>query len=83
MIKIANDPCPWGALEFELEGEASGYTRFLESKAAGDRGTEIGNPCFLPTDPGLLREELQERNLEKLGMFVPVDFSNGYGTCAG
>jgi hypothetical protein len=27
MIKIANAPCSWRVLEFDLQGEAAGYLR--------------------------------------------------------
>jgi len=27
MIKIANAPCSWGVLEFDLEGEVAGYAQ--------------------------------------------------------
>lgn len=29
MIQIANAPCFWGALEFELEGKSLGYEQVL------------------------------------------------------
>ncbi|HUE98351.1 MAG TPA: TIM barrel protein [Anaerolineales bacterium] len=77
MIKIANAPCSWGVLEFDLEGEAAGYAQVLdEMKAAGYDGTELGDWGFMPTDPILLRDELRARDLVMLGAFVPVDFSN-------
>jgi inosose dehydratase len=77
MIKIANAPCSWGVLEFDLEGKAAGYAQVLdEIKATGYAGTELGDWGFMPTDPILLGEELRMRNLEMLGAFVPVNFSN-------
>ena len=77
MIKIANAPCSWGVLEFDLEGEPVGYAQVLdEMKATGYHGTELGDWGFMPTEANLLKEELQVRNLEMLGAFVPVDFSN-------
>jgi inosose dehydratase len=77
MIKIANAPCSWGVLEFDLEGEVVGYAQVLdEMKATGYAGTELGDWGFMPTDATLLKEELRGRNLEMLGAFVPVDFSN-------
>ena len=77
MIKIANAPCSWGVLEFDLEGKAAGYAQVLdEIKATGYEGTELGDWGFMPTDPALLREELRRRSLEMLGAFVPVNFSN-------
>jgi inosose dehydratase len=36
----------------------------------------LGDWGFLPTDPDVLRSELQGRHLEMVGAFVPVDFSN-------
>ena len=51
-IKIANAPCSWGVLEFELEGEAMGYQQVLDEIAAtGYAGTELGDWGFMPTDP--------------------------------
>ncbi|RRQ49153.1 xylose isomerase [Maribacter algicola] len=75
MIKIANAPCSWGALEFDLEkkSEAIGFAQVLdEIKETGYTGTELGDWGFMPTDPKMLREEIQKRNLELLGAFVPV-----------
>jgi inosose dehydratase len=77
MIKVANAPCSWGVLEFALAGEAAGYAQVLdEMQATGYCGTELGDWGFMPTDPVQLTYELQNRNLELLGAFVPVDFSN-------
>lgn len=77
MIKIANAPCSWGVLEFDLQGKAAGYAQVLdEIQATGYAGTELGDWGFMPTDPVLLKEELQKRNLEMIGAFVPVNFSN-------
>jgi inosose dehydratase len=77
MIKIANAPCSWGILEFDLEGEAARYTRVLdEMQATGYNGTELGDWGFMPTEATILKQELQARHLEMLGAFVSVDFSN-------
>lgn len=73
MIKIANAPCSWGVLEFELEGKAAGYSQVLdEIKETGYTGSELGDWGFMPTDPILLRAELDRRNLSMVGAFVPV-----------
>jgi inosose dehydratase len=73
MIKIANAPCSWGVLEFELEGEAAGYEQVLdEMKSCGYEGTELGDWGFMPTDPKALRAEMDKRNFRLLGAFVPV-----------
>ena len=73
MIKIANAPCSWGALEFELEGEAPGYVQVLDEIAeTGYAGTELGDWGFMPTEPKKLAQEIHARNLVLLGAFVPV-----------
>lgn len=73
MIKIANAPCSWGVLEFDLEGKAAGYTQVLdEISETGYTGTELGDWGFMPTDPGELRKELDKRSLSMVGAFVPV-----------
>lgn len=77
MIKIANAPCSWGVLEFELEGEAAGYEQVLdEIRETGYSGTELGDWGFMPTNPFQLRKEISTRDLELLGAFVPVALSD-------
>lgn len=73
MIKIANAPCSWGVLEFDLDGETPGYIQILnEIKETGYEGTELGDWGFMPTIPDKLRNELNERQLTMVGAFVPV-----------
>lgn len=73
MIRIANAPCSWGALEFDLDGKAAGYSLVLdEMQKTGYAGTELGDWGFMPTDPALLKDELSKRDLTLLGAFVPV-----------
>lgn len=75
MIKIANAPCSWGALEFDLEEKSVeiGFEQVLdEIKETGYVGTELGDWGYMPTTPSLLREEVDKRDLELLGAFVPV-----------
>ena len=73
MIKIANAPCSWGALEFDLAGEAPGYVQVLdEIVETGYAGTELGDWGFMPTDPEKLAHEIHSRGLKLLGAFVPV-----------
>ena len=72
-IQVANAPCSWGALEFDLEGEAAGFELVLnQMEETGYAGTELGDWGFMPTDPAELAKELSSRNLELLGAFVPV-----------
>ncbi len=55
-IKIANAPCSWGVLEFELEGQSPGYQQVLNEIAeTGYIGTELGDWGFMPTDPEVLK----------------------------
>lgn len=75
MIKIANAPCSWGALEFDLEekSEEIGFEQVLdEIKETGYIGTELGDWGYMPIAPGQLKSEIHKRGLELLGAFVPV-----------
>ena len=84
MIKVANAPCSWGVLEFELEGEAAGYTQVLnEIVETGYEGTELGDWGFMPTDPAQLRNEIHSRGLSLLGAFVPVMLKDPKAHAAG
>lgn len=77
MIKIANAPCSWGALEFDLEGQSQGYELVLNEMVETDyAGTELGDWGFLPTDPNELQRVLQNKTLELVGAFVPVALAN-------
>ena len=76
MIKIANAPCSWGVLEFEIEGETIGYEQFLDELVeTGYAGTELGDWDYMPTDPVRLREEIGTRGLDLVAAFVPVRLS--------
>lgn len=73
MIKIANAPCSWGVLEFDLEGQAAGYAQVLDEMVeTGYAGTELGDWGFMPTDAQQLSNEIHARGLTLLGAFVPV-----------
>ena len=75
-IRVANAPCSWGVLEFDLPGKALGYAQVLdEIKDTGYAGTELGDWGFMPTEPAALRRELEDRKLALLGAFVPVAFA--------
>ena len=78
-MKIANAPCSWGALEFDLEekSEEIGFEQVLdEIRETGYMGTELGDWGYMPTTPGLLKAELDKRQLDLLGAFVPVALAN-------
>jgi len=73
MIKIANAPCSWGVLEFDLGGKAAGFEQVLdEIRDTGYQGTELGDWGFMPVVPSQLKSELTKRNLSMVGAFVPV-----------
>ena len=73
MIKIANAPCSWGVLEFDLDGKAAGFEQVLdEIRDTGYQGTELGDWGFMPVVPSELRKELNNRSLSMVGAFVPV-----------
>ena len=77
MIRIANAPCSWGVLEFELEGEAAGFEQVLdEMEESGYEGTEFGDWGFMPVKPAELRDALEQRHLELVGAFVPIALSS-------
>src|SRR6266852_9157634 len=73
-IRIANAPCSWGALEFEgLSGESIAYGQMLdELRDTGYVGTELGDWGYMPTEPAVLKMELERRHLSMVGAFVPV-----------
>lgn len=73
-MRVGNAPCSWGTLEFEeAKGTQIGYGRMLDELVeTGYTGTELGDWGYMPTDPKVLRAELQKRNLVMLGAFVPV-----------
>jgi inosose dehydratase len=76
-MKIANAPCSWGILEFGLDGETDDYKKMLdEMSSTGYYGTELGDWGFLPTDPNALKAELESRQLNLVGAFIPVNFKN-------
>jgi inosose dehydratase len=83
-MQIANAPCSWGALEFDLEGDAPAYQRVIdEIKETGYTGTELGDWGFMPTDPKVLTKELHARGLNLVGAFVPVGFKETTNHAAG
>jgi inosose dehydratase len=73
-LMVVNAPCSWGTLEFdEAKGEQIRFDRMLDELAgAGYTGTELGDWGYMPTDPVVLKAELDNRGLVMLGAFVPV-----------
>ena len=84
LIRVANAPCSWGALEFEWAGPAPSFARVLdEMSATGYAATELGDWGFLPTQPAALAKELAARKLDLAGAFVPVALSDPGAHAAG
>lgn len=76
MIRIANAPCSWGVIE-GIEGERSGWVRVVDEMAAtGYVGTELGDWGFMPTDPEVLRHELDARGLALVASWVSVNLED-------
>ncbi len=72
-IKVANAPCSWGALEFDLEAKAPDHLQVLqEIRDTGYVGTELGDWGFMPTEPGALHAVVDAHKLDLIGAFVPV-----------
>lgn len=72
-IRIANAPVSWGIFEFEGMAQKYPYTQVLdEIVETGHTGLELGPWQYLPTDPDVLRPELEKRGLQLLSAFVPV-----------
>lgn len=72
-VKVANAPCSWGVLEFDMPGPRTSPSQMLDEMAAtGYTGTELGDWGFLPTEPATLVDELARRKLTMVGAFVPV-----------
>ena len=85
ILRVGNAPCSWGTLEFEgAKGGQIGFARMLDELAAtGYTGTELGDWGYMPTDPEVLRAELQSRGLVMLGAFVPVALKDSDAHSAG
>ena len=73
MIRVANAPCSWGALEFDTTEPPAPASQVLdEMAAAGYAGTELGDWGFLPTAPAALEADVEARGLVLVGAFVPI-----------
>ena len=72
-IRIASAPVSWGIYEFESIEPKFPYSRVLDEIAAtGYTGIELGPYGYLPTDPAVLKAQLDGRGLQLLSAFVPV-----------
>jgi inosose dehydratase len=70
-------PDSWGVLDYPGPSWNQSYEKMLdEMVTAGYSGTELGPYGFFPTDPAVLRPQLDKRKLKLLGSFVPVVLSD-------
>ena len=70
MIKIGNAPCSWG-VEFADDPRNPNWRKVLEENAsAGYTGIELGPVGFMPEDPNILSEALDEFSQELVGGVV-------------
>src|SRR5947209_11417946 len=73
---FASAPDSWGVLDYPGPSWNQSYEKMLdEMVAAGYTGTELGPYGFFPTDPAVLKPQLDKRKLKLLGSFVPVVLS--------
>jgi inosose dehydratase len=73
VIRVANAPCSWGALEFDAAEQPAPAPQVLdEMAAAGYAGTELGDWGFLPTTADALAADVGRRHLALIAAFVPV-----------
>lgn len=76
-IRIATAPVSWGIYEFEGITPKYPYARVLDEIAeTGYTGIELGPWGYMPTDPEVLRPEMDKRGLRLLSSYVPVAFAN-------
>lgn len=74
---FASAPDSWGVLDYPGPSWNQSYEKMLdEMVAAGYTGTELGPYGFFPTDPAVLKPQLDKRKLKLLGSFVPVALSD-------
>jgi len=70
-------PDSWGVLDYPGPSWNQSYEKMLdEMVTAGYTGTELGPYGFFPTDPVVLKPQLDKRKLKLLGSFVPVVLSD-------
>lgn len=70
-------PDSWGVLDYPGPSWNQSYEKMLDEMVwAGYTGTELGPYGFFPTDPAVLKPQLDKRSLHLLGSFVPVVLSD-------
>src|SRR5215831_758236 len=70
-------PDSWGVLDYPGPSWNQSYEEMLDEMVeAGYTGTELGPYGFFPTDPDVLKPQLEKRQLKLLGSFVPVKMTD-------
>jgi len=70
-VQLANAPVSWG-VEFGFEPPIAFGPMLDQLRSAGYDGTELGPYGYMPTDPDVLRGELEKRSLRLVSAFVPI-----------
>lgn len=80
---FASAPDSWGVLDYPGPSWEQSYEKMLdEMMAAGYTGSELGPFGYFPTDPEVLRPQLEKRRLNLLGSFVPVRMTDDGASAA-
>jgi inosose dehydratase len=76
-FRFASAPDSWGVLDYPGPSWEQSYEKMLdEMVSAGYTGSELGPYGFFPTDPAILKPQLEKRNLKLLASFVPVKMTD-------
>jgi len=76
-FQFASAPDSWGVLDYPGPSWNQSYEKMLDEMAeAGYTGSELGPYGFFPTDPEILRLQLEKRKLKLLASFVPVKMTD-------
>jgi inosose dehydratase len=76
-------PDSWGVLDYPGPSWEQSYEQMLDEMVeAGYTGTELGPYGFFPTDPLVLKPQLEKRKLKLLGSFVPVKMTDPSASAA-
>src|SRR6516225_10707697 len=76
-IRVASAPVSWGIMEnVEFPADYPCARVLDEIARAGYSGTELGPYGFLPTEPAVLRREIEKRGLELCSAFVDTELGN-------
>lgn len=76
MIKIANNACSWGVWFIDDDKQPKYDTYLDEFVQAGYKYTELGTYGYMPTDPKVLKAELDKRNLVPLAYSIMTELWN-------